>query len=350
MKMFGPLQKEKTLSIMPTWQCTAECAHCGTSSSPREKTRLPLEAMLSAVDQAAENDYKVVVFTGGEPTLAGKNLLSSIARAASHGLFTRIVSNAFWADSVSNAERTISDLVRAGLTEINFSTGDQHSRFVRVENVIRATRASVKSGMRVSIMVETVKENRITKEYLEDHPEFIQIRDDFPDSIIMVYESPWMPLSPSVINNYQDGALANSGNVSLKQGCNDVLTTTTLEADGTIAACCGIGMKLIPELRLGNIRNTSLADADHRANGDFLKRWIRIEGPERILAWASEFDSEIKWQDMYAHRCQACIRLYTDPAVKEVIREHYEKKIPDVIFGEWLLYDYSPETEPVTAS
>jgi MoaA/NifB/PqqE/SkfB family radical SAM enzyme len=91
MNIFDPLPEHRTLSIMPTFQCTAQCAHCGTLSSPREKIRLPLEYMLSAIDQAADAGYGVVVFTGGEPTLAGRNLITAIERAASHGLMVRMV-------------------------------------------------------------------------------------------------------------------------------------------------------------------------------------------------------------------------------------------------------------------
>lgn len=186
----------------------------------------------------------------------GKNLIKSIERASPRGLFTRIVSNAYWANTDKGAEQVISEFVRAGLTEINFSTGDQHTRFVSIENVICATRAAVGGGLLVAIMVETVNERQITKEVLENHPKFKRIRQDFPHCWIRVDESPWMPLSPSVIRKYPDGMLTNSANLVTRTGCDNVLTTTTIEADGTIAACCGIGMRAIPELRLGNIHET----------------------------------------------------------------------------------------------
>ena len=48
---------------------------------------------------------------------------------------------------------------------------------------------------------------------------------------------------------------------------------------------------------------------------------------------------------MYAHKCQACIRLYTDPTIRRVVSEHYESKVLDVLFAEWLLYDYKGEID-----
>ena len=345
MKIFDPIPEHRTLSIMPTFRCTAECNHCGTMSNPRESTWLPLDEMLSAINQAAASGYEVAVFTGGEPTLAGKNLLAAISEAVSLGLVVRIVTNAHWAKSERSADYLVSKLVEAGLNEINFSTGDQHSRFVPIENILYATRASVKAGLRVSIMVETVKERTVTKEVIQSYPEFQQIIQDFQNAWIDIHESPWMPLSSSTVNEYPSDVVINESNLSSCRGCDSILTTTTVQANGNIGACCGLGMRLIPELQLGNIRETSLSQADQKAANDFLKRWIKIEGPEKIVAWTSTKNPEIKWENMYAHRCQACLRLYTDPKVRKIIAEHYQEKMIDVTFSEYLLHHYNLEQE-----
>lgn len=340
MTMFDPIPKHRTLSVMPTYQCTAECTHCGTLSSPREKTWLPVDTMLSTIEQAAENGFKLVVFTGGEATLAGKNLLLGIQKAASLGLLVRLVTNAHWAVNEKGADKRVQEFVAAGLNEINFSTGDQHARFVPIERVIRATRAAAKAGLSVAIMIETMKERRITEETLTSHPEFERIVHDFPRTRISIHESPWMPLSPSSVHTYPEGVAINQENIALCQGCDSVLSTTTILADGQIGACCGLGMRLIPELQLGTVHETALLDVVQQAEDDFLKHWIRVEGPERILAWAATHNPAIQWENMYAHRCQACLRLYKDPAVREVVLEHYKEKIPDVLFAEWLLFHY----------
>jgi len=104
-------------------------------------------------------------------------------------------------------------------------------------------------------------------------------------------------------------------------------------------------MRLVPELQLGRAGEVALADAIKAAEEDLLKRWIRAEGPERILAWAAEYDPQIEWEGMYAHRCQACLRLYQDPAVRKVVREHYMEKVPDIIYSEWLLHEYAPSAD-----
>lgn len=339
------LPRARTLSIQPTLRCTAECEHCGTLSSPREKVWLPFEHMIAAIDQAAEGQYEVVVFTGGEPMLAGDNLLRAIQHATSYGLSTRVVTNAYWARPLRAARARIRRLVSAGLTEINYSTGDQHARFVPPENVVFATKAAAEAGLNVFIMVELVGRRRVTKQYLEEELGLATIRREFTDVEILVAESPWMPLGPRDKEEYPRGYTVDRSNVALRGGCDSVLSTTTVQADGTIAACCGLGMREIPELHLGDVADTSLAAADATASDDFLKRWLRLEGPERILAWAAEQDPSIEWEGMYAHRCQACIRLYRDPVVRDVVRTRHQSKIPDVLFREWLLFECEAGTD-----
>ena len=345
--MIDPMNMYRTLSVMPTYQCTAACAHCGTYSHPKEQTWLPEEVMLSAIDQAIAADYKLVVFTGGEPTLARGALLRGIERAARARVLTRVVTNAWWASDDEAARQWIDELRTAGLYEINFSTGDQHARFVSLDNVMRATRAAAKAKLSICIMVEIVQDRCITRATIESNPIYMAMLEESPRVHINILESPWMPLSYVNIGEYPDGIALNSRNLGTRTGCNSCLSTTTLQADGQLGACCGLGMRKIPELQLGDIRSVPLAEADANAADDFLKRWIRVEGPEKILAWAAGHDPSIAWENLYGHKCQSCIRIYKDEKVRNVIREHHAEKLGDVFLGEWLLYQYRPEENPI---
>lgn len=336
---FEPQHSGRSLSLMPTYRCTAACAHCGTLSSPQDKTRLDQEHLMSAIDQAADLGYQLVVFTGGEATLAGDGLLALMRHAATRGLPTRLVTNAWWARDEIRAAEWISRFVGAGLTELNCSTGDEHVRFVPLDRVLLAAEAAVDAKLPMAIMVEVTRDRTVTKVSVESHQRFLKLRA--ATTLLRVIESPWMPLSPTHDISYDVGMTADRRSVAARSGCDSVLSTTTVQADGTIGACCGIGLRLIPELHVGDIRNGTLAEADEAAQQDFLKRWIRVEGPERILAWAASHDSAIDWEGRYAHHCQACLRLYSDPRVRAVIREHYREKVTDVLVGEWLLFRYA---------
>ena len=350
MNILDALPNDRILSLLLTLQCNAECAHCGTMSGPRVRSRLEADKARNAIVEAAHSGYRLVVFTGGEPLMYGPEIFNLIILAREQGLTTRIVTNGFWAATDQKALRLVKRLRDAGLSEINFSTGDQHVRFVPVEAVIRGARASLDVGLPVSIMIETVRGNALNAEALRENALFRDLLGDQRGKQINFCESPWMPLDENVLLDYPDGYLVNNDNVGAKNGCDSIINTTTVLADGRIMACCGLGTQTIPELEVGNIGRDTFADVDRRNSDDFLKRWIRVEGPEKILAWAAEQDHTIDWENMYAHRCQACKRLYSDPKVRDVILSKHEEKIGDVLLQEWLMHGCAFEQTTLTTA
>ncbi|HAG85596.1 MAG TPA: radical SAM protein [Cyanobacteria bacterium UBA12227] len=333
----------KTLSIMPTFTCPAACQDCGTLSSPKERTNLELETILESIRQAKELGFFNVVFTGGETTLRWKDLLQAIAYAHSLNFPTRIVTNAHWAHTLEQAGERLDELIRHGLSEINYSTGDEHTRFIPIERVINATVAAAERNFRTHIMVELKAERRVTRDTILEHSMIAALTPEQMKSVTII-ESPWMPLNPLLIGQYPAGVAINKQNISIRTGCDSVLQTYTLQADGRIGSCCGLGLRVIPELNVTVAKGKDfLKKAIEDSESDFLKLWIHYKGPEKVLAWAAEKDPEIKWENMYAHHCQICQRIYKDPKVIKVIREHYAEVISDVLQSAWLDEKFIPE-------
>ena len=336
MTRHGIVRQRKTLSIMPTYTCPAACLHCGSLSSPQERTVLPRAAILRTIDEAAALGFCNVVFTGGEATLRWDDLLAGLRHATALGLPTRLVSNAHWATSAETAAARIEALIAAGLCEINYSTGDEHVRFIPLDRVARAIVAAVERDLPVWVVVELRKERRVTRADLEAH-ELIAGLPAGQRALLTIYEGPWMPLDPGMVERYEPGLAVDRENLPGRTGCDSVLQTYTLQADGRIAACCGIGQRLIPELTVGRAEGEgALAAAMTAAESDLLKLWVRYLGPEKLLEWARQRDPSIAWEGRYAHHCQACARVYRDPQVARLVREHYAEMVAPIIEAAWL--------------
>jgi organic radical activating enzyme len=344
-KSDGYYRGPRTLSVLPTYTCTACCRDCGTLSGPRERTNLSLDSILSAIDQAAQYDFANVVFTGGEPTLRWSDLLTSIVHATSLGLPTRIVTNAYWAVSRRRADGYLQALQKAGLTEINFSTGDEHARFVPVERVVNAIVAALELEMRVDVMIELRAERRVTQQVLAEHPRILALDPETTEKLSFS-ESPWMPLDPFAAEKYPVGTTCNRDNVGIMKGCDSILQAYAVGADGRIGCCCGLGSRLIPEMYVGCVdqRPDFLWRAVEEAENDFLKVWLRYKGPEKIVAWAAAKDSNVDWENRYSHRCQACLRVYLDPRIREIVRLNYREMYGDVLQSVYLDEEYTPDT------
>lgn len=159
--MNGP----SSLTILSTYRCTAACRECCFESSPKIRGGIPPERILQYIDEAAETfapTLKLIVFSGGECFLSGKNLDAAIARANSHGLAVRCVTNGFWAVTPERAEKRVLELKSAGLSELNISTGDEHQEFVPFERVVNAAIAAAANDIAALIVVEGCQEAKFT--------------------------------------------------------------------------------------------------------------------------------------------------------------------------------------------
>jgi organic radical activating enzyme len=333
----------RTLSVMPTYACSAQCKDCGTVSSPHDRNKLPLDIMLSAIQQAKELGFANVVFTGGEATLRWADLIEAIRYANSLDMPTRLVTNAHWASNDPETDNRIIELVEAGLKEINYSTGDEHVRFVPLDYIINGILSALARSLTLAVMIELRTGNKISKASVLDHPKVVAL-DEADRRKIKLLESPWMPLSPRVFERYPDGAAINQDNIASAGGCDSVLQTYVIQADGRIGACCGLGMRITPELNVGTASGEHfLADAISEAEGDLLKLLLHYKGPEKLLAWAATKNPSIAWEDLYAHKCQSCMRIYKDPEVAAVVRKYHAELIAGVLQAAWIEEEFYPK-------
>ena len=86
----GVFRGPRTLSVMPTFRCVANCTSCGTLSNPNDKTKLAFPTIKKCIIQAKRSNFANIVFTGGEATLCWKNLLKAIKETKKHGMMTRL--------------------------------------------------------------------------------------------------------------------------------------------------------------------------------------------------------------------------------------------------------------------
>jgi len=96
--------KLEGLHILLTYQCTYECDHCFVWGSPWQTGTLTFEQIEQILAQAQEAGVKSIYFEGGEPFLYYAILVQSVRKAAGMGFSVGIVSNAYWAHSVADAE------------------------------------------------------------------------------------------------------------------------------------------------------------------------------------------------------------------------------------------------------
>lgn len=96
--------KLEGLHILLTYKCTYECDHCFVWGSPWQEGTLTLEQIEDILHQAKIAGVRSIYFEGGEPFLYYAILKQAVHKAADMGFSVGIVSNAYWATSVADAE------------------------------------------------------------------------------------------------------------------------------------------------------------------------------------------------------------------------------------------------------
>lgn len=319
-------------TILASYNCTAACENCCFDSHPGIRQRLPLDEILRFIDQAAGFEtMRLVVFSGGECFLLKDDLDAAVDHATRLGLSTRCVTNAYWARTEEIALRRLEKLKAAGLRELNVSTGDFHQRFVPQKSVINACVAALRLGLDLVVMVELQRERKVRAAAIQSDERIVAAARRPGRGLFKVVESPWMPMTPGGNVPQPSRTVLGRDNLHRKTGCDSVLTTIVATPSGRLGMCCGLSREKIPELNEDLPKEQPLKQVYFASSGDFMKIWLFVEGPERILAWAASKDATIAWEGKYAHRCHACLALFKDERALRVIRDHYSEKVPNVL-------------------
>lgn len=322
--------KPQAITILATYKCTAMCQHCCFDCGPSITERLSISEMYDFIDQAAEySSLKLVGFSGGECFLLGKDLDDAVNYAHKKGLRTRCVTNGYWAKSILSGRKRLERLIDAGLNELNISTGDFHQKYVPIDSVINAALLGVELGLEHTLIVVELQKNRmITANNIYSNPRIMELARKNQDSFNII-ESPWMPLDHNDSISQTDDRFLNRETLHSKRGCRSVLNTLVLSPSKKIGFCCGLSRELIAELNTNLDAPLSQILGEH--SNDFIKIWLFVDGPEKILAWAASKDSNIHWENRYAHQCHACLAIFQDQKVRDVIRLFYRERIEDVL-------------------
>ena len=278
------------------------------------------------IDQAI-NEFpglKLVVFSGGECFLLKQDLLAAIAYAHRRSLRTRCVTNGFWGKTQNTCREVVRQLVHAGIDEINISTGHDHQEWIPVQSVIRAAKMLVENIIITVVVIEIDAPGSECLQQFMDDPDIRHLLQQ-PELFRLQCNS-WMPFleTSSVRRDLQDKS-------ELLGGCKQLFHNVTITPKGELAACCGLTLEHIPEMKLGRLSTKMLmADQYYDQLKDFLKIWINVDGPYTIIQRLFGDAVHEDLQDI-VHICQACVILHQHPEIRARIQQRYMEFIPEVM-------------------
>lgn len=319
-----------TLTIAPTYRCTAACKECCFRCTPKVERILETEKILLYIDEAAKTfpTIKLMVLTGGECFLVAKDIPQMISCAKSHGMMSRVVSNGFWATSYEAAIKKLTPIVEAGLTELNISTGDNHQEYVPFENVINAIKAAYDLGIvSMAVYVESSPNADFTSDVIRKHSLLSPL---IKKGVLHIIDAAWMQFSTT------DNMRCNTKSLILEnfethRPCKQLYDNIIINPYSQMLACCGLTVEYNKYLKLGEIGNdNSILDLYNSQFTDMFKFWLHVDGPALIYDKITKIRGIEK--KTFPHECQYCIELIHDKENLKLIKTLFEEEFSNILF------------------
>jgi hypothetical protein len=295
-----------TVTILPTNTCTARCRHCSMNAAPDRHDSLTGEQLERIIDQlVASTDTQVIVFSGGEATLLGEDLNRAIRRVRSHGILSRLVTNAYWATSPEAALAKLRELREAGLDELNISTDDFHLPYISLQKVRTAFEAARGLDFKSVVICNAYgPESWLTPERLEaefgggdmkrrfdaDGRSVIHEHED-GRTLVLLSNALAMQLGRGV-SGVADSEVVHHGTgagwdalaeiAGTVGGCAWAVRSAAISPKGHLLACCGTEVDGNPILDYGSLEEHTLEELLDFADNDLITNMIAFLGPVRI--------------------------------------------------------------------
>ena len=315
-----------TITIIPTHQCTASCENCCFACTPHINHRLQYDDIINYIDEILENfsAIELLVVSGGECFLLGEELERIIKYATSRNLLTRVVTNGYWATSYSTAKKRLVKLKESGLTEINFSTGDNHQQYVEFHKIVNAARAACDLDFRtVLISVESAPQAKFTASDLKKDHDLAPL---IKTGKLRYMAASWMKFKKEKGN--QEGEINHV--ISPKQPCTNIFQGIFINPYSQLLACCGITVENNKFLKLGSAEENSIKQLYDDQFNDLFKLWLYVDGPRAIYELVmGKRKSKIK---SLPHECAYCVELIQDEKNVEIIRNIIKDELPGILY------------------
>lgn len=138
------------IHFLMTYRCIFECDHCFLYCGPHAQGTFTLEQIKNTFNEIKEiGTIEWVYFEGGEPFLYYPIVLESLKLAKKQKLKAGIVTNAYWATSVEDAEIWLRPLKDLKITDLSVSDDAFHSSDEQDSPAKKAIEAAKRLGLPV---------------------------------------------------------------------------------------------------------------------------------------------------------------------------------------------------------
>jgi organic radical activating enzyme len=282
-------------------RCNIRCAHCVAAGDTPDYKKMELGKAKEIIREMALAGVTGISFTAGEPFIYYDDLLELVSLCRDLNIYTRIVTNSYWAKSPEKAEEQLGMLQQCGLSQLRLSYSRWHQQHVPHGNVLCAANACIKTGIDyfISFVTDFTKEDDDYEQYLRDNK-----LKYFPEPVIYAGRADSFGRK-KLFTDYQKNSCAMN---------------PFLAPDLNMYACCDAGSHFTATnfFLLGSLANHSIEQLFAKSETHPLYNCIKSMGITNIASFAG-----MKAREIVTYRkCELCKRLFDSPEMLNTLQEN----------------------------
>jgi sulfatase maturation enzyme AslB (radical SAM superfamily) len=280
-------------------RCNIRCEHCVATEDLPDARKMDHDTAKEIIVEMARAGVGGISFSAGEPFLYFNEIAELIKLCRQIGIYTRIVTNSFWAKTAESSDRLVAELQENGLCQLRLSFSRWHQKNVNRHNVLHAARSCQKIGLHyfISFITDFSKEDDQHEQFLRNH-----CLTFFPEPVIYAGRAESFKRR-AILTDYQ----ANCCNM------NPYLTP-----DLDMYACCDAGSHFPATnfFYLGNLHDKTMEQLFTQSETDRLHNLIRTMGITHIASFTGMKAREI----ITYSKCELCRKLFNSPEMVTRLR------------------------------
>jgi len=273
-------------------RCNIRCRHCVATEGLASGRKMELDKAKAIIGGMARVDVGGISFSAGEPFLYFNEIAELVKLCSQIGIYTRIVTNSFWAKTTESSDHHVSELKKNGLCQLRLSYSRWHQEHINHSNVLNAARSCRKLGLNyfISFVTDFSKEDDQYEQFLRNHGLMF-----FPE--------------PFIYAGRAESFKRRTIQTDYQANCCDMNPYLSPELD--MYACCDAGSHFSATnfFYLGNLTDQTPEQLFAKSETDPLLNFIRTMGLTNIASF-----SGMKARDIITYsKCDLCRKLFNSP-------------------------------------
>jgi len=287
-------------------RCNVQCEHCVAADDAPDYAKMELPQASKLIANMAAADVRGISFTAGEPLLYRDDIYTLVSLCKQYGMYSRVVTNSYWAKSPDIADTIVARLKEHGLCQLRLSYSRWHQKNIKAINVVNAAKSCEKNELDyfVSFVTDFTEEDDSFEQYLRNNKLLF-----FPEPVIYSGRAKHFPRKP-LQTDYQDNCCA----------MNPYLAPSL-----DVYACCDAGSHFSKTnfFYLGNLQENSVEELFKKSEQNILYNYIRNRGISGIASFAGFTAREI----VQYRKCELCEKLFNSPEILEKLEKVSERRL-----------------------